>query len=131
MKSSSIPPSATSLPRAPQDDAGARSRRYLVMMAIRIACFVLMVLITPYGWYTWVFAAGAIVLPYVAVVLANVGEDVHRKDAENPERALTAGPVAVERAPDRTPPVIQIQETRSIPRTPDQTNPPVSDEDAR
>ena len=31
-----------------------------------------MVVITPYGWYTWVFGAAAIVLPYIAVVLANV-----------------------------------------------------------
>ncbi len=42
------------------------------MMGIRIACFILMVVITPYGWYTWVFGAAAIVLPYIAVVLANV-----------------------------------------------------------
>ena len=42
------------------------------MMGIRIACFILMVVITPYGWYTWVFGVAAIVLPYVAVVTANV-----------------------------------------------------------
>ena len=51
------PQSATSLPRAPQDEAGARSRRYLITMGIRIACFILMVVDQPYGWYTWVFAS--------------------------------------------------------------------------
>lgn len=44
----------------------------MVMMGVRIVCFGLMVLVTPYAWYTWVFAAGAIVIPYVAVVIANV-----------------------------------------------------------
>ena len=85
------------------------------MMAIRIACFVLMVLITPYGWYTWVFAAGAVFLPYVAVVLANAGEDVRRPEVENPERALPAAtamsaPVMV----DPGAPVIRIQESRPV-----------------
>lgn len=98
------------------------------MMAIRIACFILMVVITPYGWYTWVFGAGAILLPYIAVVLANVGEDVHRVDAENPERALPAASVVAQsKTPDPAPPVIRIEETRAIPRA----NPVVPDEDAR
>lgn len=64
--------SATSLPRAPRDDAHGRMTKYFTMMAIRVVCFVLMVTITPYGWYTWVFAIGACFLPYVAVVIANV-----------------------------------------------------------
>ena len=47
MKSSNRAPSATSLPRAPRDDSDARSRRYLITMGIRVACFLLMVFITP------------------------------------------------------------------------------------
>ena len=43
--------------------------RYLISMAIRTACVVL-VFVVP-GPLRWVFAAGAVVLPYVAVVLAN------------------------------------------------------------
>jgi hypothetical protein len=113
VKSSSKPPSATSLPRAPQDDAGARSKRYLIMMGIRVLCFILMVVITPYGWYTWVFGAGAILLPYIAVVLANVSENVRADDVENPERSISAAPPdpAVERDPPPT--VITIEETRN------------------
>ncbi len=85
------------------------------MMGIRIACFILMVVITPYGWYTWVFAAGAIVLPYIAVVLANVGSDVSRTSAaENPERALPATPSVRPAAATPGAPVIRIEETRAI-----------------
>lgn len=107
---SSRPPSATSLPRAPRDDSGARSARYLAMMGVRVLCFLLMVLITPYGWYTWVFAAGAIFLPYVAVVFANVGASGPVAAPENPERQLPAAPTPVAPAPvaDR---VLRIQET--------------------
>ncbi|HEX5729813.1 DUF3099 domain-containing protein [Microbacterium sp.] len=113
MKSSSRPQSATSLPRAPRDDEARRSSRYLVMMGIRIACFILMVVITPYGWYTWVLGAAAIVLPYFAVVLANVSANVRRTDAENPERALPAAP-SVQNPPASSGPVLRIEETRAI-----------------
>ncbi|MFT4052380.1 MAG: DUF3099 domain-containing protein [Microbacterium sp.] len=86
----SAPQSATSLPRAPRDDAHSRMTKYFTMMAIRVACFVLMVLIQPYGWYTWLFAVGAIVLPYVAVVVANVAA-APAEIAVPPERAIAAG----------------------------------------
>ena len=92
MKSSTHAQSATSLPRAPRDDVSARSVRYLITMGVRVLCFVLMVVITPYGWYTWVFGAAAVFLPYIAVVFANVGSDGPQSSAENPERALPAEP---------------------------------------
>ncbi len=60
------------------------------MMGVRVVCFLLMVLITPYGWYTWLLGAAAVVLPYLAVVLANVGQDGRDTRPENPERALPA-----------------------------------------
>ncbi|WP_203579325.1 DUF3099 domain-containing protein [Microbacterium hibisci] len=122
MKNSSHAPSATSLPRAPRDDVGARSTRYLIMMGIRILCFILMVVVTPYGWYTWVLGAAAIFLPYVAVVSANVGQEGRRNRREDPEPALPAAPSAA------TPPtapetrVIRIQETPPHPDdTPERT----------
>ncbi len=111
VKSSGPAPSATSLPRAPRDEVGARSVRYLVMMGIRVACFILMVVITPYGWYTWVFATGAIFLPYIAVVSANVGQDSRGNRREDPERALPAPPVAPAAAA-AAPLVIRIEEAR-------------------
>lgn len=114
MKSSSRAQSATSLPQAPRDDAGARSARYLALMGVRILCFILMVVITPYGWYTWVLGAGAIFLPYFAVVLANVGEEARRNRREDPERALPAAPSAPLPMPSASPTVIRIEETRAL-----------------
>jgi fatty acid desaturase len=48
-----------------------RQRRYVVSMAIRTACFLGAILVGP-GWVRWVLVAAAVLLPYVAVVLANV-----------------------------------------------------------
>jgi hypothetical protein len=111
--------SATSLPQAPRDDAGRRFAKYAITMGIRMACFIAMVAITPYGWYTWVFGAGAIFLPYVAVVIANVGQDAHAPAVESPERQIAAGPAT---APEpENPSVIRISETPRIERRPDQT----------
>ena len=128
MKSSSHAPSATSLPRSPRDDVDARSTRYLITMGIRVACFILMVVITPYGWYTWVFGAAAIFLPYIAVVSANVGQEARRNRREDPEPALPAAPSTA--APTDTQ-VIRIEETRAITgeeKRPDERQPRADDE---
>ncbi|QEV99937.1 DUF3099 domain-containing protein [Microbacterium caowuchunii] len=120
MKKPSPPQSATSLPRAPRDDSGARLAKYMTMMGIRIACFVAMVLITPYGWYTWIFASGAVFLPYLAVVVANVGQDGRSSRAQRPERMLETGPPAPAEprpAPPEQPRVIRLEE--SPPREPE------------
>jgi hypothetical protein len=114
--------STTSLPRAPRDEAAARLRNYMITMGIRVSCFVLMAVVTPYGWYTWVFAAGAIFLPYVAVVLANVGLDTSAP-AEPVQRMLSAPAARVTEngAPpaDSTPPgVIRISESPASPDAP-------------
>ena len=109
--------SATSLQRAPRDDAHTRMGKYFSMMAIRVVCFVLMVAIQPYGWYTWLFAIGAIVLPYFAVVIANVAAAPAGR-AVPPERAIEATPRAPQAAPapDETTGVIRIHEA---PRRPE------------
>ena len=46
-----------------------RMRKYLISMSIRTVCFVLAVVF--HGPLRWVFAVAAILLPYVAVVIAN------------------------------------------------------------
>lgn len=117
MKSTTGHQSATSLPRAPRDDASSRTRRYLIMMVVRVVCFVLMVVITPYGWHTLLLGLGAVFLPYLAVVIANVGQDGRRTSAVSPERALDAAPT-VKPAPAPTTQVIRIQETRSMDAAP-------------
>lgn len=54
-------------------EIGQRERRYLVMMGIRVLCFVVTVVLflNHGGWLTVIPAAGAIALPYFAVVVAN------------------------------------------------------------
>ncbi len=111
MKSSQRAQSATSLPQAPRDDANSRFTKYMVMMGVRIACFIAMAVVTPYGWYTFVFAAGAIFLPYLAVIVANVGQDAAQTTAENPERMIEAPRPAAPTAPADAPTVIRISET--------------------
>jgi hypothetical protein len=114
--SSSPAQSATSLPQAPTDDAGSRFAKYAITMAVRMACFIAMVLITPYGWYTWVLGAGAIFLPYIAVIIANVGADVRRTGVVSPERAIEAPSAPAASAPVRdAPTVIRIAETPRLP----------------
>ena len=77
----------TTATRPKSQDIAARQRRYLFSMSIRTICFILAILFrtTP---ATWFFVAGAIVLPYIAVVVANAGSspDPGGMDAYVPER---------------------------------------------
>lgn len=121
MKTNRAAQSATSLPKAPREDADSRFAKYMVMMGIRIACFIAMAVVQPYGWYTFVFAAGAIFLPYLAVIVANVGQDAAQTTAINPERAIEAPrPAAPTVATSDEPLVIRIAETPRLdaPRDP-------------
>ncbi|WP_345435144.1 DUF3099 domain-containing protein [Microbacterium gilvum] len=100
--------SATSLDRAPRDDESHRMRTYLLTMAVRTLCVILMVAVTPYGWYSFVFAAGAVVLPYIAVVIANAAQAGRVTQASAPER-LALPPASP--APHDAPSVFRIDET--------------------
>lgn len=51
------------------DDIARRRRNYLISMSIRVLCFVGAYF--AHGWLRWTCVAGALVIPYVAVVLAN------------------------------------------------------------
>lgn len=76
----------TTAPTRRSDEIAARQRRYVVSMTIRTLCFVAAVAVGP-GALRWVLIAGAVFLPYVAVVMANVGES--REDAfELPHEAV-------------------------------------------
>ena len=77
----------TGLPTSLQDDQGQRMRRYLVSMGIRTICFILAVVALAGLHWTligWTFVIAAVVLPYVAVVMAN---------ATRSRRSTTLGPV--------------------------------------
>ena len=62
--------SITLLPESPQDDQRRRVIRYSIAMSLRVACIIASFFVQ--GWWLLVCVIGAIVLPYIAVVLANV-----------------------------------------------------------
>lgn len=66
------PAALTELPPSPEEEQRARILRYAVAMGIRTAC-VLLCIVTP-GWWVLVPAAGAVFLPYIAVVVANAAK---------------------------------------------------------
>jgi hypothetical protein len=68
----SEPVRITSAARPRSEDINGRQRRYLISMGIRTLCFLLAV-VSMGHWFMWVFLAGSVFLPYVAVVLANAG----------------------------------------------------------
>ncbi len=62
----------TAVPRAHSEDLDGRVRRYVISMSIRTVCLILVLVID--HPVRWAFALGAILLPYVAVVMANAGK---------------------------------------------------------
>jgi hypothetical protein len=63
----------TSAPKRLSTDLAGRQRRYLISMIIRTVCFLLTVVLpSPYRWFA---LAGAMILPYIAVVVANAGRE--------------------------------------------------------
>ena len=65
--------SITSAPKSLKSDLAGRQRRYLISMIIRTICFLLTVVLpSPIRWFA---LAGAMFLPYIAVVIANAGRE--------------------------------------------------------
>lgn len=69
------PISITNAPKSHNEDIHSRMIKYSVSMGIRFACILLVFVVD--GWLRWVFVAGAVVLPYVAVVIANAGREYY------------------------------------------------------
>jgi len=65
------PQSITSLPESPDDERHRRMIQYGIAMGIRVLCVIACFFV--HGWWLLAPLAGAVLLPYVAVVLANVG----------------------------------------------------------
>lgn len=63
----------TSAQESLSQEQSRRARRYLISMTIRTLCFIAAVIAT--GWLQWAFVAGAVVLPYLAVIAANAGRE--------------------------------------------------------
>ncbi len=84
----------TTAPASRNDDIARRQRRYVMSMALRTACFIAAILVGP-GWLRWVLVAAAVLLPYVAVVMANAvttkSDDFSLTGAPGGRHELAAG----------------------------------------
>ncbi|MCG2622087.1 DUF3099 domain-containing protein [Arthrobacter sp. I2-34] len=63
------------------DEMHRRMVKYTIAMSIRLACLLLFFFIP--GWPRWLFVAGAVFLPWIAVVIANGGADQNRIKASD------------------------------------------------
>lgn len=75
--------SITSMTESAEEERRARTQRYLIMMAIRTVCLMLMVVVR--GPWLWVIAAVAIFMPWIAVVLANHVRQRRAPKMESPD----------------------------------------------
>lgn len=87
----SRPPSLTELPPSPEQEQGARMRRYALTMGIRVLCIIACLFLS--GWWLVIPALGAVFLPYVAVVLANAVSSRGSRSVERPGGVQTRDPV--------------------------------------
>ena len=62
----------TTAGKSPRQEQRERVRRYLITMGIRVVCFILAIVLAR-GWIRAVAVILALVLPWVAVVVANAG----------------------------------------------------------
>ena len=84
--------SITSLPPSPDEERHSRMIRYSIAMGVRVVCIILAFVLT--GWLQVAAIVGAVVLPYFAVVIANV--KMGQPDAE----VLRPGTVALRDKPE-------------------------------
>ena len=77
----------TNADRGLTEDQAGRQRRYLISMGIRTVCFLGAILTS--GPLRWILFSFALVLPYIAVVMANAGRE-RNKYADL--RVMTATP---------------------------------------
>jgi len=71
----------TAVPQGLTQEQAGRTRRYLLSMGLRTVLFLLAV--PTHGLLRWVCIAGAVLLPYLAVIAANAGREPTR-DAPPP-----------------------------------------------
>jgi Flp pilus assembly protein TadB len=71
----------TTAPVSPRDERRGRERRYLITMGVRVVAFIVAIVFAT-GWIRVIAVALALVLPWIAVVMANAGPQ--RKGPETP-----------------------------------------------
>jgi Flp pilus assembly protein TadB len=80
-------------------DIAQRQRRYLIAMGVRTVCFLMVAVLAVThlgpGWLPWIFVVGAVLLPYVAVVMANASgtrsDGFELMDGPSQDRELPRG----------------------------------------
>ena len=83
------PQSATSLESSPEEERKSRLVKYTIAMSVRVVCLILGVFLE--GWAMWVAFAGAIFLPYFAVVVANApGKSSTVAKINSPTKSISA-----------------------------------------
>jgi len=97
----------TGLPASLQEEQRGRMHRYLLSMGIRTACFVLAVVaLGVFHWTVvgWISVVGAVILPYIAVVVANAKRPRGGTDLGPVTPNSGATPQLAPRRPDEEPP---------------------------
>lgn len=92
--------SITDAREAHTDEMRTRMIKYSVSMAIRVVCLILVFVVD--GWLQWVFVAGAVFLPYFAVIIANGGSDTSK--LQHSSSLLDAPPAREIEGPERQDP---------------------------
>jgi Flp pilus assembly protein TadB len=80
-------------------DIDSRQKRYIITMGIRTLCFLAVAVLAMShfgpGWLPWIFVVGAVVLPYIAVVMANASntksDGFELRDGASQDRQLPGG----------------------------------------
>jgi predicted tellurium resistance membrane protein TerC len=82
------PTAITELPPSPEDERRTRMIRYTIAMSIRMVCLLLVVILPD----LWKIAPGigAIVLPYIAVIIANNTSSGTRRRVARPGALVRA-----------------------------------------
>jgi hypothetical protein len=82
--------SVTSLPPSPDAERHSRMLKYTIAMSIRLVCFIVAIFI--HSWWALIPIAGAVILPYVAVVLANTVVQPRMTPVERPGGLVAVSP---------------------------------------
>lgn len=114
---------------AHSDEMRQRMIKYSVSMGIRMVCLILVFVVD--GWLQWVMIAGAVFLPYFAVIIANGGSDT--SNLAHSDSLLDRAPVPELEAPEPAtaeegPVTLQGE---IIPEQPDVPEQPDNDEESR
>jgi len=80
----------TSLPESPDDDRRDRMIKYSIAMGVRMLCIAACFVVP--GWWMLLPAAGAVILPYIAVVAANTVASPRGRDVERPGAIVRVSP---------------------------------------